>query len=312
MAKTINNSEGQGSLPFQNAYPILDYFTITLNLDKELKMEQENDGTIYTFINLLNGKMWWGQTTQPLKKRIEQHKNGNGNCKAFHNAIKKYGIKNFKIVSFSCPEEDLDWTETFLINELNTLSPNGYNLESGGRVNRHPNKITKKRLSRAVKKYYKEHPEAKEEISKRNKKRFENLEERKKTGKKTQEWWDNNPKEKEKLSIRMTKYYEKNPEIKQIQREKMLGINNPFYKKTHTKNSLQKMRKPRSENGRLNIKKNHYTKIAILISPKGREFKIKGIVPFCKKYNLAPTSLCRVLSGKRKHHKGWTGKYLKE
>ncbi|MFA5031200.1 MAG: GIY-YIG nuclease family protein [Patescibacteria group bacterium] len=268
-------------------------------------------GIIYIAINLINGKQYVGQTIKTIKNRIKIHEN-NKNCSAFHNAIKKYGIKNFKIISYSCLEEDLDWHEIFLIKEFNTLAPNGYNLESGGRVNRHPHKITKKRLSIAVKKYYEEHPEVKEEIKKRNKKRFENPNEREKTRKKSKEWWSNHPEVKKKRSKKTIERYEKYPEIKKQQREKMLGSKNPFYKKQHDEKSLQKMRSPRSENGRLNINKNHYTKSAILISPQGEKFEIKGIAPFCKKYSLAPTSLCRVLQGKRKHHKGWTGKYFKE
>src|SRR5690606_30041328 len=36
--------------------------------------------------------------------------------------------------------------ETFLIKELNTLAPNGYNLETGGHVNKHHHKLTKEKM----------------------------------------------------------------------------------------------------------------------------------------------------------------------
>jgi group I intron endonuclease len=146
MRKSINISEGQGSLPFRSAYLTPNYFTIKFDLDKELKMNQEN-GTIYIVTNLLNGKQNIGQTTRKLTERIWEHKTGVGSV-LLHKAVKKYGMENFKWVSFSCPEEDLDWQETFLIKELNTLVPNGYNLETGGHKNKHHHEITKQKMSK--------------------------------------------------------------------------------------------------------------------------------------------------------------------
>jgi len=102
-------------------------------------------GTIYIATNLVNRKQYVGQTTRNLKRRIRGHKNKSNY--PFSNAIRKYGFEKFKIISFSCPEENLDWTETFLIKELNTLVRNGYNLESGGNKNKHLHKSTKKIIS---------------------------------------------------------------------------------------------------------------------------------------------------------------------
>jgi hypothetical protein len=62
-AEIINNSEGQGSLPFRSACIIPNYFTIKSDLYKELKMNQEL-GTIYITTNLINGKQNVGQTTK--------------------------------------------------------------------------------------------------------------------------------------------------------------------------------------------------------------------------------------------------------
>ena len=104
-------------------------------------------GFIYIATNLINGKQYVGQTMRKLKERIAGHKCGKKKrvC-LLTRAIKKYGIENFKWVSFSCPEEDLDWTESFLIKELNTQTPNGYNLESGGNINKHLSEDTKKKM----------------------------------------------------------------------------------------------------------------------------------------------------------------------
>jgi group I intron endonuclease len=108
-------------------------------------MNQDN-GTIYIATNLVNGKQYIGQTTQILRERIRKHKKSTFCC-AFNNAIKKYDIENFKWISFSCPEENLDWTESFLIKEFNTLAPNGYNLETGGHKHKHHNEISKQKMS---------------------------------------------------------------------------------------------------------------------------------------------------------------------
>lgn len=51
-----------------------------------------------------------------------------------HLAISKYGEENFdfKIIKWT---EDYDNEEIQMINELNTLTPNGYNISSGGNTN---------------------------------------------------------------------------------------------------------------------------------------------------------------------------------
>lgn len=194
--KTINNSEGQGSFPFRNAYPISDYFTIKSDLDKELKMNQEV-GTIYIATNLINGKQYVGQTIQKLKERIQGHK-GIKKYSIFYKAIKKYGIENFKIISFSCPEEELDWRETFLIKELNTLPPNGYNLETGGHKNKHHHELTKQKM----KKFWNEHPEERIKRDEKAKITLNNPKNRKENSNKCKKRWSNFE-EREKQSQRM-------------------------------------------------------------------------------------------------------------
>jgi group I intron endonuclease len=113
------------------------------------------EGNIYICTNLINGKQNVGQTMREVKERIKEHKNGSNPTSILHKAIKKYGIKNFKWVSFSCPEEDLDWTETFLIKELNTLVPNGYNLDNGGNKQKHRHEMTKQKIGLKAKERFK-------------------------------------------------------------------------------------------------------------------------------------------------------------
>ena len=114
-------------------------------------------GIIYITTNLINRKQYIGQTIQSLKERKRGHlKESKKEIKPYplYRAIGKYGWDNFKWVSFSCPEEDLDWTETFLIKEFNTLVPNGYNLDSGGNKNKHHHEITKKKMSKNNAKFW--------------------------------------------------------------------------------------------------------------------------------------------------------------
>ncbi len=107
----------------------------------------QQTGVIYKITNLINGKIYVGQTKRSLKKRIREHcisKNTNG----IEGAIKKYGIDNFKVeVIEECPVEMLNEREIFWIKELNSKAPNGYNLTDGGEGLKNPTKETCDRIS---------------------------------------------------------------------------------------------------------------------------------------------------------------------
>lgn len=88
-------------------------------------------GVIYLITNLLNGMKYVGQTTQPLRRRINEHKYGD---QYIDRAIKKYGLENFKVeVLEECEtKQQLNEREIFWIAKLNCKAPNGYNRTSGG------------------------------------------------------------------------------------------------------------------------------------------------------------------------------------
>jgi group I intron endonuclease len=91
-------------------------------------------GYIYIAVNRINGKIYVGQTVN-IRKRLIHHKcNGNKNYfqSLFDKAIVKYGSDQFQIIRAECPEECLNYWESFLIKNLNSRSPNGYNLTDGG------------------------------------------------------------------------------------------------------------------------------------------------------------------------------------
>lgn len=88
---------------------------------------------MYKITNLLNSKVYVGRTNQDLNVRFKQHKLGMGFGKKMpiHLAIKKYRISNFKIekLTEALSELDCKYLEVYYINLLNTIAPNGYNVD---------------------------------------------------------------------------------------------------------------------------------------------------------------------------------------
>lgn len=94
---------------------------------------------IYKATNKTTKKEYIGLTKNKLSKRKADHKRKAklGKSKmAFHDAIRKYGFEDFDLEVIDSAEtlEELNEKEIFWIKKLNTLVPNGYNLEQGGKV----------------------------------------------------------------------------------------------------------------------------------------------------------------------------------
>lgn len=106
---------------------------------------------IYKITNLINGKCYIGQTTQPLYKRYWRHCH-NGTSSVIGAAISKYGKENFKIEAIDHAHniDELNNKEIFWINFYNSVAPNGYNIAGGGR-NHTVTDIQRKRLSESHK-----------------------------------------------------------------------------------------------------------------------------------------------------------------
>lgn len=124
-------------------------------------------GIIYKITNKINGKIYIGQTTLSVEARWRSHKTAAKNeykrgSTHIQRAIKKYGADSFLVETIcSCFDKNtLDRMEQHFIRTLNTVTPNGYNLTSGGFCGNTQSDLTKER--------------------KRNSqiKRFQNLEER--------------------------------------------------------------------------------------------------------------------------------------
>ena len=112
---------------------------------------------VYKITNLINGKCYIGQTTGNVKYRWRQHKNSSKykNKSILGLAIAKYGKDNFTFeVLENCSIDQLDDKERYYIKFYNSLTPNGYNMETGGNSLKklsketiHKIKATRKRVS---------------------------------------------------------------------------------------------------------------------------------------------------------------------
>ena len=102
-------------------------------------------------LNFANGKKYVGQTRREMKTRLLSHK-WQAECGdsqlAVHNAWRKHGEPSVEIISETFDsDEDLNQAEIDLIKELNTLSPNGYNLSYGGETAPSKNPEVAKKIS---------------------------------------------------------------------------------------------------------------------------------------------------------------------
>lgn len=95
-------------------------------------MLEERIYSIYGHTSPSN-KSYIGQTFR-LHERDCEHARMNGSSPAFHNAIAKYGWDNFihEILEENLTLEEANIREVYWIEFYGTLSPNGYNLNTGG------------------------------------------------------------------------------------------------------------------------------------------------------------------------------------
>ena len=88
---------------------------------------------IYKITNLLNYKVYVGQTKRTLEERMSEHKR-KGRLPIDY-AIKKYGIDNFsvEIIDVAESQKELDAKEIKWVAFYNCVTPNGYNLTKGSK-----------------------------------------------------------------------------------------------------------------------------------------------------------------------------------
>lgn len=109
------------------------------------------DCGIYRITHVDSGKSYVGQSVR-IHARWEQHKRGRGNSTALAAAITKYGLDSFQFeVLEYCSPDRLNDREVHWIEVLKTMSPHGYNLNSGGNQPESVSFETRQRLSQSLK-----------------------------------------------------------------------------------------------------------------------------------------------------------------
>ena len=86
---------------------------------------------VYKITNLVNGKIYVGQTVRTLERRLKEHTEADS---LIGKAIRKFGIENFssEILETCQTKKQLNEREIFWIEKLNCKTPNGYNVKDGG------------------------------------------------------------------------------------------------------------------------------------------------------------------------------------
>jgi group I intron endonuclease len=92
---------------------------------------------IYLITNNATGKKYVGMTTRGYILRFEEHLRQARSDRykiGLHGAIKKYGPNSFSVdlIDTASSMLELEEKEIFFIEKFNTITPNGYNLKSGG------------------------------------------------------------------------------------------------------------------------------------------------------------------------------------
>lgn len=115
--------------------------------------------SIYRFKNILNGKVYIGQTIVPVRKRLIQHMTFSRpwtKCQKtyFHNALNKNGLINFKfdVIEICASQEELDIREKYWISYYKSNNKQyGYNIECGGKDGRKGTKLTEEHKDKLLK-----------------------------------------------------------------------------------------------------------------------------------------------------------------
>lgn len=107
---------------------------------------------IYKITNVVNGKVYIGQTVMSLGRRWSQHSTSKKNS-SMYNAFRRYGPEHFAIeaICSTTSPEHLNELEQFFIKQYDSLVPNGYNLTTGGNSAFKRSEHTKKLQSEAMK-----------------------------------------------------------------------------------------------------------------------------------------------------------------
>lgn len=90
---------------------------------------------IYKYTNLINGKVYIGQTKSSLNRRSQKDGRNYQGCRHFYNAIQKYGWENFvpEILADNLTSDEANTLEIYYIDKYDSTNrQKGYNISFGG------------------------------------------------------------------------------------------------------------------------------------------------------------------------------------
>jgi group I intron endonuclease len=156
----------------------LNNITYLENNDFNLK-DDLNNSQIYKITNKINDKIYigqascfvgsnnnrWGSLGRWKSHVSEAIKNNDDHCVLLNNAIRKYGPENFEVKTlYKGNFSEINDKEVYYIQLFNSLTPNGYNLKTGGDKGKDSDDTKKKKSDAHI---GKEHSDkTKENISK--------------------------------------------------------------------------------------------------------------------------------------------------
>lgn len=123
----------------------------------------ENNCAVYVHVNLINGKKYFGITVREPEARWGKDGKRYEKNDHFWNAINKYGWDEgfaHYVLYRNIPIKIAKYIEEMLIREHFSYDPRfGYNKTMGGELEI-PTEETRRKVSEALKEYFKKHPEA--------------------------------------------------------------------------------------------------------------------------------------------------------
>ena len=120
---------------------------------------------VYRYTCSATGKYYIGITKLSMRERSRRNMSGYRNSRCFWNAIQKHGVDNFflDILHSDLTKDEAERLEIVEIQNHNSISPHGYNLEVGGNAsNMHPE--TRRKISKSLR-GKKPSPETRQKLS---------------------------------------------------------------------------------------------------------------------------------------------------
>lgn len=247
-------------------------------------------GTIYKIENLVNGKVYVGQTIKDPYRRMQTHLvclRGRYHInRHLQNAFNKYGEDSFAFeIMENCTVEEIDDKEIRWISHYKK-SVGSYNIELGGNKRKVTSKETKRRLSVAGKQSY-QNPD----ILRKRKEQWNKIKGENHFNNKSVICLNDNQ-----VFYSITeagKYYGIN--MKAI--SQALSERNPYCRSADGKKKLEFSF---YEEGESYIRKNHVHKQSIPVRCKTTGEIFNSVREACDKYNLYTTNISKVCKGKQK------------